>query len=143
MYNDIREASNTAEDFTTFVSLAVVSGLKSGDFLVYDNAAVLFSSETWEELSSLFDEYNIIIIPLSTYSPERNPIERCFGVVKYYLRYHQCTWSMLQEIIKGFGQLTLDVIEKQFLVSTNYFFTHPFPLHLLLTNKVIILIIIS
>ena len=57
------------------MTLAVNSGfLQRGDYLVYDNAAVHFAEETWEELEELFSENGITTVPLPKYSPELNPI---------------------------------------------------------------------
>ena len=87
---DIRSNSNTANDFAMFITLAVASGFfKPGDYLVYDNVAVHFGANTFQELQQLFEQHGITTIPLPTYSRELNPIERCFGVVKHYLRYQK------------------------------------------------------
>ena len=76
---DLREASNTSQEFCTFSSLATAQGFfDPGDILVYDNASVHFAVDTWEEIAAPFDAPEVISIPLPTYSPELNPIERCF-----------------------------------------------------------------
>ena len=90
LFLDIRYASNDADDFATFVTLTVtMEYLKRGDILVYDNAAVHFGGDTFEELETLFEENGITILRLPTYSPELNPIERCFNLVKSHLRYQR------------------------------------------------------
>lgn len=86
---DIRAGSNTAQDFCTYITVALEMGyFQRGDVLVYDNAAVHFAQDTWEELSQALTGAGVEYIPLPTYSPELNPIERCFGVVKNHMRYH-------------------------------------------------------
>ena len=78
MILDIREESNTAQDFCTLVTMAVSMGfLKHGDNL-YENAAVNFSEDAWQKIVTLLSEANINTIPLPKYSPELNPIEKCF-----------------------------------------------------------------
>ena len=57
VFLDIRANSNTANDFAMFITLAVASGFfKPGDYLVYDNAAVHFGSNTFQELEHLFEQ---------------------------------------------------------------------------------------
>ena|SRR3990167_4035280 len=126
MFLDIRANSNSAEDFAAFMTLAVASGFfKRGDFLVHDNAAVHFG-DTFDELQELFEENGITTIVLPTYSPELNPIERCFGIVKHYLRYNRGNLPLVDEIVLGFGRITMEMIAKEYLCSVDYFVKHPF-----------------
>ena len=129
LFIDLRESSNTSQDFCTFITLAVAGGfLKPGDTLVYDNAAVHFAEDTFEELQALLHSKNIETIRLPTYSPELNPIERCFGVVKSRLRYHRGTGSLLEEVIDAFSHVTTRTAEKEYLLSCNYNIKHPMEL---------------
>lgn len=65
---DIRSQTNTAEDFAMFVTIVVESGfIKSGDFFVFDNAAVHFGSGTIHELFNLLTSKNITPISLPTH----------------------------------------------------------------------------
>ena len=122
LYLDIREGSNSAEDFSTFIQLVVEAGfIQQGDYLVYDNSAVHFGGETWKELEIFFNQRQITTIPMPTYSPELNPIEKCFGMVKHYLRYHRTNRSLLDEILIGFSLISTEDVRKQYVCSANYF----------------------
>ena len=65
---------------------------------------------------------------MPTYSPELNPIEKCFGMVKHYLRYHRTHLPLLEEILVGFSRITTEDVIKQYLSSAFYFLDHPFTL---------------
>lgn len=114
---DIREQSNSSQDFCTFLTLSVEMGFfVPGDVLVYDNAAVHFAMDTWEEVSSLLGSVGVTTIPLPTYSPELNPIEKCFGVVKHHLRYgRQLQTPLLLDILKGFSKITPTIVAAEYL----------------------------
>ena len=129
-FYDVRAGSNTADDFALFVTLAVSSGfLKPGDFLVFDNAAVHADDDTVEELTELFQQHQITVRRLPTYSPELNPIERCFRIIKTYLRYHRDpAKSLLDDIITGFALIDHEIVAKEYIRSLNYFLLHPFTL---------------
>ena len=118
---DLREQSNTSQDFCTFLTLAVEMGFFSrGDTLVYDNAAVHFAMDTWEEVRSLLDTSGVSSIPLPTYSPELNPVEKCFGVVKHHLRYcRQPREPLLLEILKGFAKITPSIVAAEYTSCLN------------------------
>lgn len=109
---DIRTGSNTAQDFCTYITVALAMNFfQRGDILVYDNAAVHFARDTWQELSIALDRAGVDYIPLPTYSPELNPIERCFGVVKNYMRYHlDEEESLLNNILEGFSKVTSEIV---------------------------------
>jgi len=109
---EIREESNTQYDFLTTVVLAIRAGfLKSGDFLVVDNACIHGGAETVQLLIALLNSVNIQLIFLPKYSPELNPCELVFNVMKSYLRYHrnrkQPIWL---EVLHGLAQIKLQKI---------------------------------
>ena len=120
---DTREGSNTQEDFCTFMTMAVANGsFSDGDILIYDNARVYFGADTYEELGNMLAENGIKSFPLPCYIPELNPIERCFGIVKHYLRYHRDkNECFLQEIINAFALITHDIILAEYECSRSYF----------------------
>lgn len=125
---DIRSQSNTAEDFAMFLTIVVESGfIKSGDYFVFDNAAVHFGGDSSQELLDLLLSHKITPMALPTYSPELNPIERCFGVIKSYLRFHRDTKSpLLDDIVKGFALIDNQLIIKEYERSRDYFIENPF-----------------
>jgi len=79
--------TNTGVDFAAFVRNMIDGGfLVAGDFFLVDNAAVHLSVDTAEELLALLAAAGIFLIFLPAYSPELNPCELCFSVIKSYLR---------------------------------------------------------
>jgi len=119
---DIRAGSNTSQDFCNYITMAIEMGFfQYGDFLVYDNAAVHFAEDTRAELHDALERAGIISIPLPVYSPELNPIERCFGVVKQFLRYHiRPEDDLLDSIMTAFAKVTREIVAKEYLSTVAY-----------------------
>ena len=125
LFIDIRSGSNTSQDFCNFIIMAIESKyLTEGDYLVYDNAAVHFAEDTRRELQAALNgagHTRTSSIPLPVYSPELNPIERCFGVVKHHLRYHMRSEDdLLENILDGFAKITLDLVAKEYVSTVSY-----------------------
>jgi len=84
---ETHESMNTARSFLAAVRNAINSGLfVHGDFLILDGARVHFSMETIDELMEILRAAGVTPILLPPYSPELNPCELCFNVVKNLLR---------------------------------------------------------
>jgi len=84
---DIREDSNTQFDFLNFVCFLIEENhLIAGDWLICDNATVHVGSDTLDNIFDLFEAHAIHLLFLSTYSPELNPCELVFSLVKGALR---------------------------------------------------------
>ncbi len=117
LFLDVRVASNTSEDFLNFVVMAIHVGfLRQGDYFVYDNAAVHFGADTWRELDGELRAAGVVSIPLPCYSPELNPIERCFNVVKSHLRYHAPpNEDLLESALNGFSKVSPELVAKEYL----------------------------
>ena len=60
--------------------------LVPGDIFVVDNASVHHGAAMWEDLLQLLEEYQISLTFLPTYSPELNPCELCFAMIKNWIR---------------------------------------------------------
>ena len=122
----IRQDSNTAQDFALFVMEMIERGvLQRGDTLVYDNATVHISAEVFNELHTFMTNCGVRGVPLPTYSPELNPIERCFNVVKHYLRYRRDPSApLLRSIIRGFARVTQKIVAAEYLYSAHYILDH-------------------
>ena len=112
LFLDIRSGSNTSQDFCNFITMAIeMKYLTNGDYLIYDNAAVHFADDTRRELQAALDCAGVVSIPLPVYSPELNPIERCFGVVKHHLRYQlRSEDDLLENILDGDSQKLLSIL---------------------------------
>lgn len=79
----MRENSNTATDFLSFVEQVCQNGLlPQGHILVFNNAAVHLSVNIVEELDQMQERYGVFFVTLPTYSPELNPCELVFGYIK-------------------------------------------------------------
>jgi len=86
VYN-INENSNTQWDFTFFVSYCVQRGLLvAGDILFVDNACVHNGFESFTVMCDVFSNSNVQLMFLPAYSPELNPCELVFNVLKKDLR---------------------------------------------------------
>ena len=116
--------------FQPLTPLAVADGfLTRGDFLVYDNASVHFGSDTILELQDYLEENGITTIRLPAYSPELNPIERCFGIIKHFLRYNRDTSQpLINDIIRAFGIITPEIIANEYQRSVFYLLFEPLTL---------------
>jgi len=83
VFFDFRNQSNTQYDHLDFIFAAVVHGaLKPGDIFVVDNATIHGGSETLPHIYNLLKAHNIQLVYLPTYSPELNPCELAFNVIK-------------------------------------------------------------
>jgi len=87
LFVDIREESNTQWDFLLVVVLALKAQfLQHGNYLVVDNACVHGGGETMHLLMAILDAAGVRLIFLPAYSPELNPPEHVFNIMKSYLR---------------------------------------------------------
>ncbi len=76
-----------AEDFLNFLEeLAEMGHLSQGDVLVLDNAKIHKANRILPDLINLCGTYGFSIRYLPAYSPELNPIEYIFGILKTELR---------------------------------------------------------
>jgi len=84
---DIRKESNSAWDFLGFVKFCIQKRhLLQGDTLVLDNASIHGSEDTIYLLDTLLTAAGINMRFLPTYSPELNPAELVFNLLKNKFR---------------------------------------------------------
>jgi len=84
---DYREESNSQEDFLCFLlRLIEDENIIEGDYLIMDNATVHDGSDIAPFLIQLQANIGFKIVFLPTYSPELNPCELVFAIVKQHLR---------------------------------------------------------
>lgn len=82
-----RTESNTQLDFIAFLETTIEEGtLCPGDYLIVDNAAVHVGLAYIETTYNVLRCNEIQMVTLPTYSPELNPCENVFGLVKNYYR---------------------------------------------------------
>ena len=73
--------------FRAFVMHLIVEGtLKEGDVFVVDNCSIHFNGENKDLEKQLWEEFNILMIPLPPYHPELNPTEFVFAHLVMKLR---------------------------------------------------------
>ncbi len=83
----LREETNTAISFLEFVTYLVEEQhLVEGDYFIIDNAPIHTAEDELEVLVNLLDAFNIKLIFLPTYSPELNPCELVFSLIKRQIR---------------------------------------------------------
>eukprot|EP00761_Pharyngomonas_kirbyi_P010701 gb/GECH01010722.1/.p1 GENE.gb/GECH01010722.1/~~gb/GECH01010722.1/.p1 ORF type:complete len:336 (+),score=18.50 gb/GECH01010722.1/:1-1008(+) len=101
LFYRIRTSSNTQYDTLYFIAEAIKEDyLKPDDYLILDNATVHKGSSTFTEMYNLCSCYNVKIRFLPTYSPELNPIELCFAVIKKYFRNHRKDDEDIEQCIR-------------------------------------------
>ena len=100
-----KKNSNNQYDFVDFLMEAIENQyLEAGDFLILDNASVHGASDTIDLLHNLLTNFNINLVYLPTYSPELNPVELVFAMVKKHLRdYFDHSFTLLQNIEISFA----------------------------------------
>jgi transposase len=100
--SDLREGSNTAEDFLAFVlHLIMIGVLVAGDVFVVDNASVHYAMEIRDRLIQALEQAHVRLLFLPTYSPELNPVELVFGQSKGYLYHRRGGRSLRDEIVSS------------------------------------------
>jgi transposase len=100
-------------DFKSVLELFIQSGIvKSGDYIIMDNAAVHVSKEILESILELCSKHGIFIKLLPAYSPELNPCERIFGMVKNWIRNHRSNGSFIEDLRAAFATITRDHVIK-------------------------------
>jgi len=111
---DYREESNTQWNFTDFVLHCCITGaLEAGDYLIVDNAAVHNGWDSMDIVQNILDVAGVSLIFLPAYSPELNPCELVFQVVKSHIRCHRKFGShILQEVVNSLALVTSDAVQK-------------------------------
>ncbi len=119
----IRYGSNTQHDFLEFLQDAIQEGLlPRGHTLVMDNASVHVGSEIILEIKELCQATGITVCLLPAYSPELNPCELVFAMIKNKLRATRKNSTLLDEVIKAAACITNEnVIQMYFHCTDNIF----------------------
>eukprot|EP00808_Paulinella_micropora_P012542 g22457.t1 len=86
----LREGTNSALDWQDTVMAAYEAGMfVRGDKLILDNARVHTARDVVEPLKVLLAGVGVELVFLPAYSPEFNPCELAFGMVKSFMRKHR------------------------------------------------------
>jgi transposase len=104
---DIRQDSNSAEDFVALVAQYVAAGyLVRGDILLCDNASIHIAEQIWDQLRAVLDQAGVILRLLPAYSPELNPCELVFSQMKSFLRHERISEDLLASIIRSASKVS-------------------------------------
>jgi len=77
--------------------------------LVVDNATVHCGSDTWPALRDLLRAAGVQLLYLPKYSPEFNPCELVFAVMKNWLRWHRSLHAPLWvEVLIALARISYD-----------------------------------
>jgi len=118
---DIRQGSNDSFDFLGAILSMVQRGiLVQGDTLVLDNASVHRAEQIADDLEALLTAVGARIMFLPAYSPELNPIEYVFGLVKGHMRRHRCSDPFFLEIVYAFAQVTFEQLVSFYSKAASY-----------------------
>jgi len=99
---DLREGTNTALTFFQFaVYLLAFGHLVAGDVLVLDNARIHNAQLILPPLVQLMRQHGVQMLFMPKYSPELNPCELVWSLMKTNIRKHRGSESFLQEVIKA------------------------------------------
>src|SRR5690349_4104384 len=110
---DFREESNTQWNFADFVLSAIANNhIRPGDYLIADNATVYHGSDTYEIIQLVLQSIGSRLIFLPAYSPELNPCELVFSIMKTYIRGKtQHTIPVWSRVLLGLAQITPQMIK--------------------------------
>jgi hypothetical protein len=87
IYIDYREDTNDQYNFLEFVLSAIAQNMfEVGDYLIINNTTVHYGTDTFDIVTNALDSVGTKLIFLLAYSPELNPCELCFSVIKQYIR---------------------------------------------------------
>lgn len=109
---EIHHGSITSEILNAFVKTKVLPFCTDGNgprsVLVMDNA----SSHRNEELVNMYHEADVLLAYLPPYSPDFNPIETSFSVLKHWIKRHTSLIDSYTEENGGFGQFLYDEVQE-------------------------------
>jgi hypothetical protein len=109
-----RSASNTSYDFLFFlVELALAGFLVAGDVLVLDNASVHNAQLIGPPMDAFLQVTGVRLLFLPTHSPELNPCEMVFGMIKNHMRRNRNTnRHMLLDVVDACARISLSNISR-------------------------------
>jgi len=111
---DYRVNSNTQWNFVDFILHCCRTGaLVRGDFLVIDNATVHNGWDSSDVMQDVLSVAGVTLIFLPAYSPELNPCELIFAMIKSHIRAHRKFGSLiLQEVLTALAMISPDNIKE-------------------------------
>jgi transposase len=128
LFVNVREQTNNQFDFVEFVMECIESkSLTEGDTLVLDNATIHRSKDSFPVLKEALRILGIKVVFLPKYSPELNPCELVFNVVKRQLKGMKRTSNFVLEVFHAFARVDIHFIQKCYAhCANNVFSQSPF-----------------
>lgn len=103
--------AQSSEHFIEAMIRAVEQGIVvEGSIVVLDNAPTHMSVESLIYVHELFDSVGARLVLLPTYSPELQPCELLFGMVKNRLYRSRGSGTLLEEVGRAFRRVTWDSV---------------------------------
>jgi transposase len=87
---------------------------EEGDYFLVDNASVHHGSDAFPILCEMLEAVGVHLIYLPKYSPELNPCEEVFSLVKGHLRCYRGSARFWQEIIQSLATVTYKHVYKYY-----------------------------
>jgi hypothetical protein len=112
IFSYLVKKTTTADDLLHFVMKAKENNyLKKGDFLIMDNSSVHLAEYTTDRLIQLMNEIGFNLVFLPAYSPELNPIELIFGIIKNSIRHNLGSNSVFTDVVaSAFANISLETV---------------------------------
>lgn len=113
VYISYIEENNDQERFANLVfEVCSCNYLKAGDYLILDNASLHVGDDTARYVKQILDAAGVTMIYLPAYSPELNPCELCFSIIKGYIRRHaRRDDNLFNAMMEGITKVTLEKLE--------------------------------
>lgn len=116
-----RAETNGAYDFLLVVIWLLESrALVEGDLLILDNAKIHYAASIRDIIDNIFEISGVRMIFLPAYSPELNPCELIFSLVKKNLRHHRGEgrlWSSALDAFRQVSRMDVEQFYKHCLLS--------------------------
>jgi len=113
----VREHSANQYDYTAFILQAMDIGYLSNGVLLFDNARTHTANATFPliEQAAMSETVNIQLTPLPRYSPETNPCELVFNVVKNHVKQNRSDGnSILPLFHQGMALIDRNIMSKMY-----------------------------
>lgn len=92
------EGSTNTEVFNTWIEQCLSIELQEGDVVIMDNASFHKSEKTRE----LIEQRGALLLYLPPYSPDFNPIENYWALLKLYVRKYNSSFEVFYQILDEF-----------------------------------------
>lgn len=102
------DVNGCGQEYFTFLTQDCVPHFRPGDFYMIDNCSYHVSGPIFEAISSICETLEVHMYKLPTYSPELNPIEIVWAIVKGRLQKTLFEDDFLPTVIRLLSEVTMD-----------------------------------